>query len=109
MEKKTGQKNVRQKNKDWVLKYYIFLSHIFLSDLLLGSLFPSFPYSLLISDSFKVPLAFPIGHRRIERCLFCAEEVRVMLDQIFAEGAPGKFARGESVRGFGKRVGHARQ
>ena len=51
MEKKTGQKNVRQKNKDWVLKYYIFLSHIFLSGLLLGSLFPSFPsfpYSHLI-------------------------------------------------------------
>src|SRR5215813_10460678 len=87
----------------------IFLSHIFLSDLLLVSLFPSFPYSLLISDSFKVPFALPIGHRGIERRLFRAEEMRVMLDHVFAEGAPGEFARRESVRGFGQRVWHARQ
>src|SRR5215470_20270966 len=87
----------------------IFLSHIFLSGLLLVSLFPSFPYFLLISDSFKVPLALPIGHGGIERRLFGSEEMRVVLDHVFAEGAPGEFARGESVRGFGQRVGHARQ
>src|SRR5215475_14667848 len=97
MEKKTGQKNVGEKNKDWVSKFFIFLSHIFLSGL------PS------RSDSFKVPLAFPIGHGGIEGRLFGSEEMRVMLDNVFAERAAGEFARGKSVRGFGQRVGHTRE
>src|SRR5262249_19587314 len=32
-----------------------------------------------------------------------------MFDHVFAERAPGEFARGESVRGFGQRIGYARQ
>ena len=61
------------------------------------------------SDSFKVSLAFPIGHCGIERGLFGSEEVRVMLDHVFAECAPCEFARRKSVRGFGERVRHAGQ
>src|SRR5262245_5518836 len=65
--------------------------------------------SLIISDSFKVSFAFPIGHRRIERRLFGSKEMRVMFDHVFAERATGKFTRGKPVRGFGQRVGHAGQ
>jgi hypothetical protein len=31
--RKTGQKNVRQKNEERIWKFFIFLSHIFLSGL----------------------------------------------------------------------------
>lgn len=62
---------------------------------------------MILLNTLKISLAFPVGDGVVEGVLFGAEEVGVMVDYCRAQGLADKAAVGEEVGGFAEGVGDA--
>src|SRR5678815_3209322 len=65
--------------------------------------------SRMLSDSLEVSPAFPVGDGLVVGRDLGPEEVRVVLDHVGAEGAPGEIAGGEQLGRLRERARHVLQ